>query len=120
MQARISVFGQVTVYQPKTKPVLTTPGMGSDKGSLRPKDMEPTNLNGKPLAGKEGPPVEWPNHTALHGARADALPPAHLPTPPATLFAIANREVRPDTLQGAVLNDGVPVYPEADMIPMLQ
>ena len=60
--------------------------------------------------------MEWPIHTALHGARADALAVAHLHTPYATLFAIAKREFRPVTLQGAVFNDGVPLYPEAQLI----
>jgi ribulose-5-phosphate 4-epimerase/fuculose-1-phosphate aldolase len=116
MQGMIGVFGHVSVYQPETKTVFITPGMGSDKGSLRPEQMVPTDLQGKPLSGKEGPPVEWPIHTALHGARADALAVAHLHTPHATLFAIAKREFRPVTLQGAIFNEGVPLYPEAQLI----
>lgn len=116
MQGMIGLFGHVSVYQPETKRVLITPGMGSDKGSLRPEDMVPTNLDGKPLEGKAGPPVEWPIHTALHRARADALAVAHLHTPHATLFAIAKREFRPVTLQGAIFSDGVPLYPEAQLI----
>ena len=120
MQGMIGVFGHVSVYQPETKTVFITPGMGSDKGSLRPEDMVPTNLDGKPLAGKDGPPVEWPIHTALHSARSDALAVAHLHTPHATLFAIAKREFRPVTLQGAIFNDGVPLYPEAQLITNLE
>jgi hypothetical protein len=73
MQGMIGVFGHVSVYQPDTRRVLITPGMGSDKGSLRAENMLVTDLSGKTLEGKEGPPVEWPIHTALHGARADAL-----------------------------------------------
>ena len=57
MQGMIGVFGHVSVYQAETKTVFITPGMGSDKGSLRPEDMVPTDLDGKPRAGKEGPPV---------------------------------------------------------------
>ena len=116
MQGMIGVFGHVSVYQPDIKRVLITPGMGSDKGNLRPDDMVATDLDGKPLEGSDGPPVEWPIHTALHGARADALAVAHLHTPHATLFAIAKREFRPVTLQGAIFNDGVPLYPEAQLI----
>ena len=116
MQGMIGVFGHVSVYQPETKQVFITPGMGSDKGSLRAEDMVRMDLDGKPLEGKQGPPVEWPIHTALHRARVDALAVAHLHTPYATLFAIAKREFRPVTLQGAIFNDGVPVYPEAQLI----
>jgi L-fuculose-phosphate aldolase len=116
MQGMIGLFGHVSVYQPELKRVLITPGMGSDKGSLRPEDMIPTDLDGEPLEGEAGPPVEWPIHTALHGARADALAVAHLHTPYATLFAIAEREFRPVTLQGAIFSEGVPLYPEAQLI----
>ena len=116
MQGMIGVFGHVSVYQPETKTVFITPGMGSDKGSLKPEEMVATDLTGKPLTGKGGPPVEWPIHTALHGARADALAVAHLHTPYATLFAIAKRQFKPVTLQGAIFSDGVPLYPEAQLI----
>jgi ribulose-5-phosphate 4-epimerase/fuculose-1-phosphate aldolase len=116
MQGMIGLFGHVSVYQPEAKRVLITPGMGSDKSGLRPQDMVPTDLDGKPLEGKEGPPVEWPIHTALHRARPDALAVAHLHTPNATIFAIAKREFRPVTLQGAIFNDGVPLYPRAQLI----
>jgi ribulose-5-phosphate 4-epimerase/fuculose-1-phosphate aldolase len=116
MQGMIGVFGHVSVYQPESKTVFITPGMGSDKGNLSPEQMVPTDLQGKPISGTEGPPVEWPIHTALHGARPDALAVAHLHTPHATLFAIAKREFRPVTLQGAIFNEGVPLYPEAQLI----
>ncbi len=116
MQGMIGVFGHVSVYQPETKRVFITPGMGSDKGSLRAEDMLITDLDGKPLEGREGPPVEWPIHTALHGARADAVAVAHLHTPYATLFSIAKREFQPVTLQGAIFSEGVPLYPQAQLI----
>jgi 3-hydroxy-2-methylpyridine-4,5-dicarboxylate 4-decarboxylase len=116
MQGMIGLFGHVSVFQPETKTLFITPGMGSDKGSLRPEDMVPMDLDGKPLAGKEGPPVEWPIHTALHGARSDAVSVAHLHTPNATMFAVAKRRFQPVTLQGAIFSDGVPLYPEAQLI----
>ena len=116
MQGMIGVFGHVSVYQPETKRIFITPGMGSDKGSLRAEQMVPMDINGEPLEGGERPPVEWPIHTALHAARADALAVAHLHTPYATLFAIAQREFQPVTLQGAIFSEGVPLYPEAQLI----
>ena len=116
MQGMIGVFGHVSVYQPERKTVLITPGMGSHKGRLQAKDMVATDLDGKQRRGTEGPPVEWPIHTALHGARPDALAVAHLHTPYATLFSIAKREFKPVTLQGAIFSDGVPLYPEAQLI----
>ena len=105
-----------TVYQPELKRVFITPGMGSDKGSLRAEEMVPCDLNGKPLEGEQGPPVEWPIHTAIHAARPDALAVAHLHTPYATLFTIAKRKFQPVTLQGAIFSEGVPLYPQAQLI----
>jgi ribulose-5-phosphate 4-epimerase/fuculose-1-phosphate aldolase len=116
MQGMIGVFGHVSVYQSETRRVFITPGMGSDKGSLRAEQMICIDLDGKPLEGKDGPPVEWPIHTALHGERQDALAVAHLHTPYATLFTIAKREFKPVTLQGAIFSEGVPLYPEAQLI----
>lgn len=116
MQGMIGAFGHVSVYEPQAKRVLITPGMGSDKGSLRAEQMICTDLDGKPLGGKEGPPVEWPIHTALHAARQDAMAVAHLHTPYATLFTIAKRDFRPVTLQGAIFSEGIPLYPEAQLI----
>jgi len=116
MQGMIGVFGHVSVYQPESKRVFITPGMGSDKGSLRAEEMVPCDLSGKPLEGEQGPPVEWPIHTAIHAARPDALAVAHLHTSYATLFTIAKRKFQPVTLQGAIFSDGVPLYPEAQLI----
>ncbi|TAJ86531.1 class II aldolase/adducin family protein [bacterium] len=116
MQGMIGVFGHVSVYQPETKRIFITPGMGSDKGSLRAEEMVPMDINGGPLEGGERPPVEWPIHTVLHAAREDALAVAHLHAPYATLFAIAKREFQPVTLQGAIFSEGVPLYPEAQLI----
>src|SRR6185369_16246862 len=72
MQGMLGLFGHLSVYNPEKKRVFITPGMGSDKGQLRPEDMVPCGLDGKPQSSGR-PPVEWPIHTALHAARADAL-----------------------------------------------
>ena len=99
MQGLIGLFGHVSVFQPENKTVFVTPGSGSDKAHFMASDMIPIDLSGKPINGTIPPPVEWPIHTALHGARSDALAVAHLHTPYATLFAIAKREFHPVTLQ---------------------
>ena len=116
MQGMLGLFGHVSVYDPATKIVLLTPAMGSDKANFRAEEMVPADLDGRPLDGRGRPPVEWPIHTALHAARADALAVAHLHTPYATLFAIAKRKFRPVTLQGAIFSAGVPLYREAHLV----
>lgn len=116
MQGMIGLFGHVSVYEPETKTIFITPGSGSDKASFRAEEMVSIELQGRPLDDRKPPPVEWPIHTTLHAGRADALAVAHLHTPYATLFAIAEREFQPVTLQGAVFGDGVPVYRGAHLV----
>ncbi|MGH9195902.1 MAG: class II aldolase/adducin family protein [Acidimicrobiia bacterium] len=116
MQGMLGLFGHVSVYDPKTKRVFISPGMGSDKANLRAADMVLTDLDGRPIEGDGLPPVEWPIHTALHGTREDALAVAHLHSPYATLFAIAKRKFSPVTLQGAMFSGGVPLYNQAHLI----
>jgi L-fuculose-phosphate aldolase len=116
MQGLLGLHGHVSVFEPDTKRMLITPGSGSDKANLRAKDMVAADLDGKPLEGKIGPPREWPIHTALHGARADALAVAHLHPPYATLFAIAKCQYRPLTMHSSIFAAGVPLYGEAHLI----
>jgi L-fuculose-phosphate aldolase len=116
MQGLLGLHGHVSAYQPDTRRVLFTPGSGSDKANLRAADMIAADLDGKPLEGRMGPPREWPIHTAIHRARADALAIAHLHPPYATLFAIAKREYKPVTMQSTIFAAGVPIYREAHLI----
>jgi len=116
MHGMIGLFGHISVYQPETKTIFITPGSGSDKATFRAEDMLAVQLDGRPLDDMKLPPVEWPIHTALHAARADALAVAHLHTPYATLFAIAKRDFQPVTLQGAIFSDGVPLYNDAHLV----
>jgi L-fuculose-phosphate aldolase len=115
MQGLLGLHGHVSVFDPEARHMLITPGAGSDKANLRAGDMVLAGLDGKALDGKR-PPLEWPIHTALHAARADALAIAHLHPPYATLFAIAQREYKPITMHSAVFAQGVPLYPEAHLI----
>ncbi|MGH7773126.1 MAG: class II aldolase/adducin family protein [Candidatus Binatia bacterium] len=116
MQGLLGLFGHVSAYMPETRRVFISPGMGGDKATVRPSDLLVLDLSGQMLEGEGRPPIEWPIHTALHGARSDALAVAHLHSPYATLYGIARREFRPVTLQGALFVDGVPLYTEAQLI----
>ena len=116
MQGLLGLHGHVSAYQPESKRVLFTPGSGSDKANLRAADMIAAGLDGKPLDGAAGPPREWPIHSAIHRARADALAIAHLHPPYATLFAIAKRDYKPLTMHSSIFAAGVPVYREAHLI----
>ena len=116
MQGLLGLFGHVSVYDPEKERVYISPGLGFDKATMRPDDMVVMDFAGKPLEGEVLPPLEWPIHATLHRARPDALAIAHLHSPYATLYAIAKREFRPVTLQGALFADGVPLYTEPQLV----
>lgn len=120
MQGLLGLFGHVSAFDPKSRRVLITPGAGVDKARLKGPDMVVIDLSGKVLEGRGRPPIEWPIHTALHAARADALAVAHLHPPQATLFGIARREFAPVTVQGCLLIDGVPLYRDAELVTTIE
>jgi L-fuculose-phosphate aldolase len=115
MQGLLGLHGHISVYQPEAKRMLISPGAGSDKANLCADDMVPAGLDGKAADGKR-PPLEWPIHTAIHAARADALAIAHLHPPYATLFSISKREYRPITMHSGLFGKGIATYREAHLI----
>jgi ribulose-5-phosphate 4-epimerase/fuculose-1-phosphate aldolase len=115
MQGLLGLHGHISVYQPEAKRMLISPGAGSDKANLRAHDMVLAGLDGKAADGKR-PPLEWPIHTAIHLARADALAIAHLHPPYATLFSISRREYRPITMHSGLFGKGIATYREAHLI----
>ena len=117
MQGLIGVFGHVSAYDPASKRVFLSPGMGADRSTTKADDIFVLDLSGKVLKAGEGEvPIEWPIHTTLHAARSNALAVAHLHSPYATLFTIADRPFRPVTLQGALFAEGIPLYREANLV----
>jgi ribulose-5-phosphate 4-epimerase/fuculose-1-phosphate aldolase len=115
MQGLLGLHGHISVFQPDTQRMLISPGAGSDKANLRAADMVLAGLDGKAMDGKR-PPLEWPIHTAIHAARADALAIAHLHPPYATLFSITKREYKPVTMHSGLFGKGIAVYREAHLI----
>ena len=117
MQGLLTLFGHISMYLPEIRRVLLSPGMGCNRAQTRADNIFVLDESGTILEeGQGGIPVEWPIHTAVHAARSDARAVAHLHSPFATLFAIAKREFRPVTLQGALFSRGVPLYKKAQLI----
>ena len=117
MQGLIGVFGHVSAYDPGSKRVFLSPGMGADRSTTKPDDIFVLEPSGKILKAGEGEvPIEWPIHTTLHAARSNALAVAHLHSPYATLFSIVDRPFCPVTLQGALFAEGIPLYREANLV----
>lgn len=115
MQGLLGLFGHISVYRPASKRMFISPGAGSDKATVQPKDILVADLDGRVLEG-DTLPVEWPIHTTLHATRADALSVFHLHAPRATLFAVARREFRPITLRGVMFGEGVPLHTETTLV----
>jgi 3-hydroxy-2-methylpyridine-4,5-dicarboxylate 4-decarboxylase len=117
MQGLIGVFGHVSVLDPDSRRVFLSPGMGSDRSMTRAEDIFVLDPSGKILEHGEGDvPVEWPIHTTVHAVHPNAAAVAHLHSPYATLFTIADRPFCPVTLQGALFAEGVPLYREANLV----
>jgi len=116
MQQLMGLFGHISAYDPATRRVYMSPGMGVEKTTLQADDVLVVDLEGAVLAGQQRLPLEWPIHTVLHGMRSDALAVAHLHAPYATLFSIAERPFRPVTLQGSIFDGEIPLYTEPRLV----
>lgn len=116
MKELIGLYGHVSRYDPDTKRVYLSPGAGADRATTRPEDLWVLSIDGEVLEKHERIPAEWPIHTAIHARRPDALAVAHLHSPFATLFAIAQRDFRPVTLTGMMLGPRLPLYEEPALV----
>jgi ribulose-5-phosphate 4-epimerase/fuculose-1-phosphate aldolase len=120
MQGLLGLYGHVSAYHPATKRFFICPGAGSDKAATRPDDLFLLELEGKVLEGSGRLALEWPIHAAIHAIRADALAVAHLHAPYSTLFAIAQPEFKPVTLNGMSLGERLPLYTKPKMVTTLE
>lgn len=116
MQGLLGMFGHISAFLPESGRVVICPGAGADKAKVQAEDMLVLDLNGRVLEGMGSLPREWPIHTELHRARANALAVAHCHAHYSTLFAIASRPLQPVTMGGVIFADGVPVYSAAEFI----
>ncbi|HEY7060878.1 MAG TPA: class II aldolase/adducin family protein [Chloroflexota bacterium] len=119
MHGLLGMFGHISVYLPETRRVVICPGSGAEKATAQAEDMLVIDLAGTVLDGSWTIPREWPIHTELHQARPDARAVAHCHAHESTLFAIAQRELRPVTMSGAIFAAGVPVYERVEFIDTL-
>jgi ribulose-5-phosphate 4-epimerase/fuculose-1-phosphate aldolase len=116
MRGLLGVHGHISAFDPDTGRIYMCRGLGSDKATARPEDLFVFDLAGQVVAGEGRVPLEWPIHTAIHGARADALAVAHLHSPWATLFAVAQRPYQPVLIAARWFAAGLRVYPEPHLI----
>ena len=116
MQELIGLFGHISAFDPQTRRVYLSPGMGAEKAIVAADDILVSDLDGAVLTGDRPLPAEWPIHTVLHRTRGDALAVAHLHAPYSTLFSISQRPFRPVTLQGSIFDAEIPLYTEPRLV----
>jgi len=120
LKGLVGLYGHVSAYDPETDRVYLTPGAGSDRANVKPEDLWVFNSAGEKLSGEGRLALEWPIHTCIHAAHKDALAVAHLHAPFSTLFAIAEREFRPVTINGAMFAQGLGWYDYLGLVTTLE
>jgi ribulose-5-phosphate 4-epimerase/fuculose-1-phosphate aldolase len=117
LQGSIGMFGHVSIRVPGTNRILVSPGAGSEKGTVKPKDVFVFDIDGTILEHPGGEvPLEWRIHTQIHRDRPEIMSVAHLHARHSTLLGIAGRDVVPVFLHGAFLHTGVPTWDDPRLV----
>jgi ribulose-5-phosphate 4-epimerase/fuculose-1-phosphate aldolase len=116
MRGLLGVHGHISAYDAGGGRIYMCRGLGSDKAIARAEDLFVFDLSGQVVEGEGRVPLEWPIHTAIHAARPDALAVAHLHSPWATMFAVAQRPYLPVLIAARWFAAGLKVYPEPHLI----
>ena len=84
---------------------------------LRPDDLLIVDLDGKTIAGNDGPPAERFIHTCIYRARPDVQSIAHTHQPMATMMGVAESPILPILhVEAALVERGVPIWPCAKLV----
>lgn len=116
MQELMGLFGHISAFDPVSRRVYMSPGMGVEKSVIQADHILVSDAQGSVVEGSQRLPIEWPIHIVLHRRRRDALAIAHLHSPYATLFSISDRKFRPITLQGAIFDGDIPLYRQTQLV----
>lgn len=103
------VFGHVSARLPEGDRILITPSMAP--GAITPKDLMIMDLQGKKLAGKREPVLEYWIHTSIYRCRRDVQAVVHAHPLVPVAFTLADEELKPMRIGDGRLSDRVPVYP---------
>ncbi|MEM2320633.1 MAG: class II aldolase/adducin family protein [Candidatus Bathyarchaeia archaeon] len=107
-----SLSGNVSARFPGASEFWITPS-GVFKGGLRPRDLVKVGLNGVVIEGSLKPSIETPFHAAIYKWRADVNAVVHSHNPITTALVIAGIEIKPVTVEAAVMLGEVKVVPWA-------
>ncbi len=104
------VGGNASARLPNSEEVWITPS-GLYKPRLTEEDLVKIDLEGNVLEGVLKPSMEWHFHTEIYKRRSDVNAIVHAHSPYSTGLAIAGVEIRPITLEAALMLAKVPVVP---------
>lgn len=107
-----ALSGNVSARLPEASEFWITPS-GTFKGELEPEDLVKMNLDGKVVEGFKKPSIETPFHTIIYRRRADVNAVVHSHNPITTGLALAGIEIKPVTVEAALILGRVRVVPWA-------
>jgi L-ribulose-5-phosphate 4-epimerase len=107
--------GHVSARVPGTDRVLIN-SRDASREVVQPQDIVTVNLDGKKLAGKDREPDEVFIHLSIYRARPDVMSVVHTHAVHSTAFTVAQKEIVPVSVHGAIFADGVPEYKKAGKV----
>jgi L-ribulose-5-phosphate 4-epimerase len=107
--------GHVSARVPGTDRVLIN-SRDASREVVQPQDIVTVNLEGKRLAGKDREPDEVFIHLSIYRARPDVTSVIHTHAVHSTAFTVAQKEILPVSVHGAIFADGVPEYKKAGKV----
>ncbi len=107
--------GHVSVRVPGTDHVLIN-SRDASREVVQAADIVTINLDGRKIAGKDREPDEVFIHLAIYRARPDVMSVIHTHALYSTAFTVAQKEILPVSVHGAIFADGVPEYHRAGKV----
>jgi L-fuculose-phosphate aldolase len=98
----IDFNGHMSCRLPGTEHILINAGK-SVRSALTAEDIIAIDMDGRPVEGDVVPPMEFHIHTEIYRRRPDVNAVAHTHPLWSTLFSMAGEEVKPVTMQAAVM-----------------
>lgn len=111
----VASSGHVSARIPGTDKVLIN-SRNASREIVQPDDIVTVNLDGKKIAGKGLQPDETFIHLSIYKARPDVMSVIHTHSEYSTAFTVAQKEILPVTVHGAIFADGVPEYKRAGKV----
>jgi len=97
-----ALSGNVSARLSRAGEFWITPS-GVFKGKLKPKDLVKVDLNGNVIKGTLKPSIETQFHAAIYGRRDDVNAIVHTHNPITTALALAGIEIKPATIEAAII-----------------